>query len=98
MSYTRSCFFLFLVPALALAACGGDKPIDETNGAVEEAIPVGVHLAGTYTSDSHLVGTFSELVLKTDGTYHATLVAACTRPCAATAWGCACSAPPSPSP
>jgi hypothetical protein len=79
----RSYYFMFLVPALALLACGGEKPIDETTGAVEEPIPVGgVHLAGTYTGDSQQAGDFSQLVLKTDGTYHAKMVVWCfTLPC-----------------
>jgi len=81
MLHGRSYFFLFLVPVLALSACGGEKPIDEPTGAVQEAIPSGgVHLAGTYTSDSQQAGMFSQLVLKTDGTYHAMLNNACTPP------------------
>jgi len=79
----RSYTFLCLVPALALLACGGEKPLDEITGAAEEAIPGGgYHLAGTYTGSSRGVGDFSQLVLKTDGTYHARQVVACvTLPC-----------------
>jgi len=74
----RSYYFMFLVPALALLACGGEKSIDETTDAVEEPIPVGgVHLVGTYTGETHQAGNFSQLVLKTDGTYHAQMVVWC---------------------
>jgi len=79
----RSYYFLFLVPALALLACGGEKPIDETTGAVQAPIPTGgVHLAGTYTGDSSHAGDFAQLVLKTDGTYHAQVFVWCVKdPC-----------------
>ena len=79
----RSYYFLFLVPVLTLAACGGDKQVDETTGAVQEAIPSGgYHFAGTYANSSRQVGTLSQLVLKTDGTFHSAKVVACiTAPC-----------------
>jgi hypothetical protein len=78
MNYARSWFFLFLLPALALPACGGEKPIDGPTGAVEEALPSGgPHLAGTYMSDSKNVGSFSQLVLKTNGTFHAMMNSDC---------------------
>ena len=79
----RSFYMLFVLPALALPACGGEKPVDEAVGAVEEAMPApGAHLAGTYTGTSKQIGDFSQLVLKTDGTYHARVVVACmVAPC-----------------
>lgn len=74
----RSFYMLFLLPALALPACGGEKPADELTGAAEEAMPApGAHLAGTYTTTTRKIGDFSQLVLKTDGTYHARVVVAC---------------------
>lgn len=81
MLNVRSYLFLLLVPALALSACGGDKTVDSTTGAVQEAIPrEGSHLAGTYTANTRKTGDFTQLVLKTDGTYHARMVAACIAP------------------
>lgn len=79
----RSYYFLFLVPVLTLTACGSDKPVDETTGAVQEAIPTGgYHFVGTYANSSRQVGSLSQLVLKTDGTFHSAKVVACiTAPC-----------------
>jgi len=85
MLRARSYLFLPLLScvALALAACEGEKPIDETTGAMQEAIPApGVHLVGTYTNNNHEIGSFSQLVLKTDGTFHAATAVVCfAAPC-----------------
>jgi hypothetical protein len=73
---------LTLLPALTVAACVGGNTEDESTFEVQEAIPIGVHLVGTYTGNSHQAGNFSQLVLKTDGTYHAMIFVICKKaPC-----------------
>jgi hypothetical protein len=73
---------LTLLPALTVTGCAGENTGDESTSEVQEAIPIGVHLVGTYTGDSYQTGKFSQLVLKTDGTYHAMIFVNCVKaPC-----------------
>ncbi len=73
---------LTVLPAITVTACAGEDTGDESTFADQEAIPRRVHLVGTYTGDSYQAGNFSQLVLKTDGTYHAMIFVTCMKtPC-----------------
>jgi hypothetical protein len=75
---------LALVPALALAACGEVKPSNESaRDQVSQAMPApSLSYAGTFTRTTPRIGGLTQLVLKTDGTYHrATLVVCFREPC-----------------
>lgn len=76
---------LTIASVLAFAACGGDKTSNESaRSQAQQAMPAADSLeyAGTFTSATRQVGDFTQLVLKTDGTYHrATLVACFREPC-----------------
>jgi hypothetical protein len=75
---------LALVPVLAFAACGGEKTSNESErGEAQQAMPVNsLNYIGTFATRAANVGDFTQLVLKTDGTYHRAMRVACFRePC-----------------
>lgn len=72
--------FLALVPVMALgaSACAGD--LDSGEDVVESGaamVAPNPDLFGTYRGDSKEVGTLPLVVLKSDGTYHRTIVVPC---------------------
>src|SRR5262245_32357198 len=77
-----------LICVLGFTACGDETKEDPAAGATQPAIDgsrkkgVDSNLIGTFVSDSRRPGDLTQLVLKTNGTFHsATLVACFAPPC-----------------
>src|SRR5262245_23463497 len=75
-----------LVCVLGLAACGAEKsedPAAETaETTIDESVAKGfdLQLIGTFISDSRQPGDLTQLVLKTNNTFHSSTLVVCVAP------------------